>query len=69
MVRLLHLGALLGLALSCVSPAAALPQTDAKKPKPPACKGMTKREEWYAPFPPFLHLQTTTNNNTTQGAT
>jgi len=50
MVRLLHLGALLGLALSGVSIAVALPQTDSKS-KPPACKGMTKREEWYVPLP------------------
>jgi len=48
MVRLLQLGAL-GLALSGVSAAVALPQTDdgtAGKPKPPACKGLTKRQEW-----------------------
>ncbi|KAK4159275.1 hypothetical protein QBC43DRAFT_272821 [Cladorrhinum sp. PSN259] len=47
MVRFLQLGAL-GLALSSVSAAVAVPQTDgtAGKPKPPACKGMTKRQEW-----------------------
>lgn len=56
MVRLLQLCAL-GLALSGVSTAVALPQTDATADsagKPKQCKGMTKREEWYVSPLPFL---------------
>src|SRR3954468_15470792 len=54
MVGLLQLGAL-GLALCGVSSAVALPQTDATAASTaakPACKGMTKRQEWYvSPLP------------------
>lgn len=63
MVKLLQLCAL-GLAMSGVSTAVALPQTDSAgkpgPPKPPACKGLTKREEWYVSPLPFLLPPTTT---------
>jgi len=72
MVRLLQLGAL-GLALCGISTAVALPQTDdaattdsAGKPgppKPPACKGLTKREEWYVSRLPQLQPQRHQANN------
>jgi hypothetical protein len=51
MVKPLLLGAL-GLAFSGFSTAVALPQTDAtagSAAKPPKCKGLTKRQEWWVP--------------------
>lgn len=61
MVRILQLVAL-GLSLSGISTAVALPEADAtlNSRAPPKCKKLTKREEWYVSLHPFQLPQTTT---------